>query len=67
VDRANRPNQQTFCCRVCGHSAHADLNAAINVKRRLGDEELRACKNRKAIKALLLRRHQEWKKQHGWP
>jgi hypothetical protein len=67
VDRANRPNQQTFCCRVCGHSAHADLNAAINIEHRLADEELRACKNRKAIKALLLRRHQEWKKQHGWP
>lgn len=28
VDRANRPNQQTFCCQVCGYSTHADLNAA---------------------------------------
>jgi hypothetical protein len=67
VDRANRPNQQTFCCQVCGYSAHADLNAAINVQHRLGDEELRACKDRKAVKALLLRRHQEWKKQNGYP
>jgi len=24
VDRANRPNQQTFCCKVCGHTTHAD-------------------------------------------
>src|SRR5713226_3312896 len=67
VDRANRPNQQTFCCRVCGHSTHADLNAAINIEHRLGDDELRACKDRKAVKALLLRRHQEWKKQNGYP
>jgi Putative transposase DNA-binding domain/Probable transposase len=67
VDRANRPNQQTFCCRVCGYRTHADLNAAINIRRRLGDEELRACKNRKAVKALLMRRHQEWKKQNGYP
>jgi hypothetical protein len=67
VDRANRPNQQTFCCRVCGHRMHADLNAALNIKHRLGDAELRACKNRKAVKALLMRRHHEWKKQHGWP
>jgi transposase len=66
-DRANRPNQQTFCCVVCGHSAHADLNAAINIKRRWGDNELRACTDRKAVKALLLRRHEIWKQQHGWP
>src|SRR5712691_5268509 len=67
VDRANRPNQQTFCCRVCGYSTHADLNAAINIKHRWGDDELRACKDRKAVKALLMQRHQVWKKQHGWP
>jgi hypothetical protein len=67
VDRANRPNQQTFCCRVCGYSTHADLNAALNIQHRLGDEELRACKNRKAVKALLMRRHQAWKQQNGYP
>jgi hypothetical protein len=67
VDRANRPNQQTFCCRVCGHSTHADLNAAINIRHRWGDEELRACKDRQAVKALLLRRHQVWKTQNGYP
>ena len=66
-DRANRPNQQTFCCVVCGHSTHADLNAAINIERRLGDVELQACKDRKAVKALLLQRHEEWKTQNGWP
>src|SRR5215469_16683166 len=67
VDRANRPNQQTFCCVVCGNSTHADLNAAINIERRLGDTELQACKDRKAIKALLMKRHEAWKQQNGWP
>jgi len=68
VDRANRPNQQTFCCQVCGHTTHADENAAINIERRHDDWELRACTDRKAVKALLLRRHQEWRKAHsGWP
>ncbi|HEV2581636.1 MAG TPA: transposase [Ktedonobacteraceae bacterium] len=67
VDRANRPNQQTFCCRVCGYRAHADVNAATNIERRVGDTELRACKDRKAVKALLMHRHQAWKKQNGWP
>ncbi len=66
-DRANRPNQQTFCCQVCGHSTHADLNASINIERRWGDRELCACKDRKAVKGLLMRRHEAWKKQNGWP
>ncbi|MGB8345598.1 MAG: transposase [Ktedonobacteraceae bacterium] len=66
VDRANRPNQQTFCCQVCGHTAHADENAAINIERRRDDEELAACKDRKAVKALLMRWHQEWRTRSGW-
>ena len=45
VDQKNRPNQQTFCCRVCGHTAHADKNASQNIASRLGDLELRACHN----------------------
>jgi hypothetical protein len=67
VDRANRPDQQTFCCVVCGFQAHADLNAALNVARRLGDSTLQACKDRKAVKALLAQRHQTWKTQNGYP
>jgi len=67
VDKKNRPDQQTFCCLVCGQSMHADLNASINIQRRLGDRELCACKDRKEIKALLLSRHEAWKKQNGWP
>jgi hypothetical protein len=66
-DRANRPDQQTFCCLVCGHRTHADLNAAINIHHRWGDSELQACKGRKEVKALLLERHQAWKQHHGWP
>ena len=63
VDRRNRPNQQTFCCRVCGHTAHADTNASQNIASRLGDQELCACQNRQEVKALLMRRHEQWK-QH---
>jgi len=67
TDKKNRPDQQTFCCQVCGFQEHADFNAAINVRQRWGDIELQACKDRKAIKALLMKRHEEWKKLQGWP
>src|SRR5229473_2955127 len=50
VDRKNRPNQHTFCCWVCGHQVHADLNAATNIAQRVGDTELIACTDKKAIK-----------------
>ena len=64
-DRANRPNQQTFHCMVCGHRDHADHNAALNVAQRFGDQELAACQNKSELKAVLLRRHDEWKQKHG--
>ena len=60
VSRQNRPNQQTFCCTVCGQTTHADVNAAENLAGRLHDAELQACADRKAIRALLERRHQDW-------
>ncbi len=66
VERANRPDQQTFCCQVCGYGTHADVNAATNIEHRVGDTELRACQDRKEIKALLMQRHEVWKKQNGW-
>jgi len=31
TERRNRKRQVEFCCVVCGHTAHADCNAAINV------------------------------------
>lgn len=34
VDKRNRPNQATFSCIQCGHTAHADYNAAVNIRRR---------------------------------
>jgi hypothetical protein len=67
VDRANRPDQQTFCCMVCGYETHADLNAATNLAQRVGDLDLQVCKDRQAVKSLLMQRHEVWKKQHGWP
>jgi len=60
VARQNRPTQQTFCCVVCRHTNHADVNAAENLASRLNDQELAACTERQAIKALLDRRHQDW-------
>lgn len=34
VDRENRDTQEDFVCCNCGHHANADMNAAINLKRR---------------------------------
>jgi hypothetical protein len=67
TDRANRPDQQTFCCVVCGFQTHADLNAATNIERRVRDIALQACKDRQAVKSLLMQRHEAWRQQHGWP
>src|SRR6266478_8941277 len=65
TDRKNRPNQQTFCCQVCGFEAHADHNAAINLSRRVGDQELAECKDRSEIRTVLMQRHEAWKQQQG--
>jgi hypothetical protein len=64
VDRANRPTQQTFCCVVCRYQDHADHKAAQTLAGRWGDRELAACRDKKEIKALLLRRHEAWKKEN---
>jgi hypothetical protein len=45
---------------------HTDLNAATNLAQRWDDTELRACKDRKDIKELLLYRHAAWKQHNGW-
>jgi hypothetical protein len=57
VSRANRPEQQTFCCQACGFTVHADENAAINHQARFYDREMRACRSKEALKALLDARH----------
>src|SRR5713101_4217987 len=65
TDRKNRPDQRTFRCQVCGFEAHADTNGSLNISRRIGDTQLRACKDRTAIKAVLMQRHEAWKQQQG--
>jgi transposase len=65
TDRKNRPDQRTFRCQVCGFAAHADYNASVNLSRRVGDRQLRACGDRTAIKAVLMQRHEAWLKQQG--
>jgi hypothetical protein len=57
VSRANRPDQQTFCCQVCGLSCHADENAALNHQARFDDREMQACRSKEGVKALLDARH----------
>src|SRR6266446_3673354 len=65
TDRTNRPDQRTFHCQVCGFAVHADYNASVNLSRRVGDRQLRACRDRSAIKAVLMQRHEAWKQQQG--
>jgi len=36
VDALSRETQTRFCCTACGHTAHADVNAALNIHDRAG-------------------------------
>ena len=31
IDKLNRPTQSDFSCISCGHTAHADVNGALNI------------------------------------
>jgi len=66
VARSNRPEQQTFCCGVCGFQAQADENAAVNIAGRVSDQEAQACRGRQELRALLEARHQRWRQETGW-
>jgi transposase len=65
-DRKNRPDQQTFCCQVCGNTLHADVNAATNLAHRWYDTEVQECKNKEEVKTVLMLRHQVWRTHNGW-
>ena len=34
IDKANRRSQSDFVCKSCGHTLHADINAALNLRAR---------------------------------
>ncbi len=70
VSRANRPEQQTFCCQACGFQLNADENAAINHQARFHDRDMRACRSKEEVKALLDARHVAFAQSQGhrsWP
>jgi putative transposase len=43
VDKRNRPNQSTFSCVSCGHSANADTTAAVNIAARAAVNQPNGC------------------------
>jgi len=43
LDRENRRTQAEFRCQACGHAAHADVNAAINILRAGRARQAPAC------------------------
>lgn len=46
VDSANRKTQEEFICVSCGHEAHADINAALNISIMSANEVVkRTCKS----------------------
>ncbi len=72
VDRKNR-NGKKFRCVCCGHEQDADYNAAINIRARAEDSEIRkVCEDNRyntnkrhaALKKLYAKRHNEWIQSH---
>jgi putative transposase len=43
TDAGNRVTQAEFICQACGHCAHADVNAAINILRAGRARQASAC------------------------
>jgi putative transposase len=52
VHEDNRPSQAEFRCLNCGHTENADVNAAWNIAKRFGDDELNQLSYRD-VKAVL--------------
>lgn len=72
LDSENR-NGKDFTCKHCGYHDDADHVGALNIKSRATDEEiLELCKQykytkwnlQKELKALLMKRHEEYKEQN---
>lgn len=58
VDKRNRQQQAAFACRWCGHTAHADVNAARVLKRRRSAPMLsNPTRHRHEVLQLLVRQH----------
>jgi IS605 OrfB family transposase len=43
-EKANRPNQSTFCCVSCGHTLNADFMASLNMQARCVASGCAACR-----------------------
>ncbi len=59
VDTRNRPRQEAFCCRWCGHKRHADVNAARNLLARRSGKTTDLRRPKQAILVELVRRFNE--------
>ena len=44
IDEDNRPTQEVFECKNCGHTDNADHNASVNIKNRFTEDVLRKSK-----------------------
>jgi len=47
-EKANRRSQVEFCCQSCGHSSHADINAARNIRAKAIVNSLKVAEQRQA-------------------
>ncbi len=54
TDRKNRPTQDLFCCQRCGHTEHADVNAAHNIMERAHETWVKVCGGIGALDSHLL-------------
>lgn len=59
VDKRNRPRQDAFVCRWCGHKRHADVNAARNLLARRSGQKTDSRRPKQAILEESVRRFNE--------
>jgi len=58
-EKANRPSQNVFRCRRCGHTLHADVNAARNIR-------AKALVNAPQVSETPQGGEEDWDKPHGF-